>query len=147
MIGKHGDGNEERRDNADVNDIKILIVEDDPGLLSQLRWGLSDYKSLTAEDRVGGLAIFDLEKPQIVILDLGLPPHPNDASEGLAFLEAVLSQYPETKIIVVSGNQNRDIGPRVISLGAYSFCPKPVDLKALKSTIREALNTRAMADN
>jgi ActR/RegA family two-component response regulator len=82
---------------------KLLIVEDDEALLRQLRWKFEDYNVLTAGDRESALASARAEKPPLVTLDLGLPPDPSGASEGLATLEAILSFAPKTKVIVVTG--------------------------------------------
>ncbi|MDV7394315.1 hypothetical protein RZS08_23235, partial [Arthrospira platensis SPKY1] len=58
---------------------KLLIVEDDPGLRSQLCWCFDGYEALTAEDREAALAQVRAHKPPIVLLDLGLPPDPANA--------------------------------------------------------------------
>jgi len=120
---------------------KLLIIEDDPGLRSQLSWALSDdMEVLLAEDRETALATVRKESPPVVILDLGLPPDPNGASEGLATLESVLSFRPATKIIVASGNEDQQNAVKAVSLGAYDFYPKPVDIDVLKLIIGRALN-------
>ncbi len=119
---------------------KILVVEDDPGLRAQLRWALSDYDTLLAGDGESGLALFRKETPHVVILDLGLPPHPSDATEGLKFLGAALTLQPRTKIIVASGNQEHSAALEAIDRGAYDFCPKPVEPQILHTIIQRALN-------
>lgn len=105
----------------------ILLVEDDEGLQKQMRWSLSDYGVFLAADRVSALTIFRREAPRVVILDLGLPPTPDDATEGLKLIEQILIQRPATKIIVASGNQDQQNAMRAIALGAYDFFAKPID--------------------
>jgi len=116
----------------------LLLVEDDTGLRNQLRWALDEFDVLEAEDRAGAAEIMREAKPQIVVLDLGLPPDPNGATEGLAVLEDILALRPNTKVIVSSGNEDRANAVEAIRLGAYDFYPKPVDVDVLKLIIDRA---------
>jgi two-component system NtrC family response regulator len=119
---------------------KLLIIEDDPGLRSQLSWALTDDLDVhVAEDRESALATVRMESPPVVVLDLGLPPDPNGATEGLATLESILSFKPSTKIIVASGNEEKENAVKAVSLGAYDFYPKPVDIDVLKLIIDRAI--------
>ncbi len=118
---------------------KLLVVEDDPGLQSQLRWALSDGgEVLVADDRAGALALLRREAPAVVVLDLGLPPDTNGASEGLAALSDILALQPATKVIIASGNEDRENAVKAIGLGAYDFYPKPVDIDVLSLIIERA---------
>lgn len=119
---------------------KLLIVEDDEALLRQLRWKFEDYNVLAAGDRESALACVRAEKPPLVTLDLGLPPDPGGASEGLATLEGILSLAPETKVIVVTGNEDRDNAVRAVGLGAYDFYHKPIDPEILGLIVDRAYN-------
>ena len=119
---------------------KLLIVEDDPGLQSQLRWCFEDYEVITAADRETALTLVRQQAPPVVTLDLGLPPDPANASEGLAALEAILTQAPGTKVIVVTGNDDRDNALQAVALGAYDFYQKPVDADILKLIVDRAYN-------
>jgi len=85
----------------------VLVLEDDEGLRSQYRWLLSDYQVLESADRAAARKIALRERPGIAIVDLGLPPDPDGASEGLAAVTELLEAAPETKIIVVTGNESR----------------------------------------
>lgn len=122
----------------------LLLVEDDPGLRSQLRWALHDFDVHVAEDRVTALEQLQAVKPNVVVLDLGLPPDPNGATEGLAILESILSDRPETKVIVSSGNEARQNAVEAVRLGAYDFYPKPVDMDVLKLIIERALRLQEL---
>ena len=85
----------------------LLVVEDDPGLQKQLKWSFDDLEVVIAGDRAAALVAVRRHEPAVVTLDLGLPPDADGASEGLATLEQILALAPATKIIVVSGNQDR----------------------------------------
>ena len=116
----------------------LLVVEDDPGLQSQLRWCFEGYDVIIAGERQAALAAMQKHRPAVVTLDLGLPPDPANASEGLATLEEILASYPHTKIIVVTGNDDRDNAVKAVSLGAYDFYQKPVEPEILGMIIARA---------
>ena len=120
-------------------------MEDDTGLQKQMQWSLSDYKVLLASDRASALTIFRRETPRVVILDLGLPPLPDEATEGLQLIEAILSLEPATKIIVASG-QDRQHAVRAIGLGAYDFFAKPIDPDILLLIVNRAFQLLELED-
>ena len=116
---------------------KVLIVDDDEQIRKQIYWFLSDEFSVySAEDRASAISIFEKEKTPVVLLDLGLPPHPRDAVEGLQALDAMLTLNPLAKIIIVSGNSERKNALAAVDKGAYDIFPKPVDLDELKIVLR-----------
>jgi two-component system NtrC family response regulator len=127
-------------------ELRLLIVEDDPGLQSQMRWAMSDHQVTVTGDREAALTAMRAEEPQVVVLDLGLPPDENGVSEGLATLEGILSLRPQTKIIVASGNEDRGNAVRAISLGAFDFYAKPVDIDVLKLIISRAWHVYRLED-
>src|SRR5262249_39437285 len=86
----------------------LLVGEDDEGLRRQYRWSLGDYRVVSAGTREEALRLFERERPTVAIVDLGLPPDPDGAAEGLATLQGILSIAPETKVIIVSGNELRE---------------------------------------
>ncbi|MAG76324.1 MAG: PEP-CTERM-box response regulator transcription factor [Colwelliaceae bacterium] len=106
---------------------KLLIVDDDLGIQKQLKWSLSDYEVVFAQDRESAIAAVRRHEPLVVTLDLGLPPDTANASEGLATLQEILALAPHTKVIVITGNDNHDVALKAIELGAYDFYQKPVD--------------------
>ena len=116
----------------------LLIVEDDPGLQSQLRWCFEDYEVLIAEDRESALAELRRHEPGVVLQDLGLPPDPEGVSEGLATLQEILALRPETKVIVVTGHGDQENAVRAVGLGAYDFYQKPVDDDILHLIVQRA---------
>ena len=123
---------------------KILLVEDDPGLQKQLKWSLSDYELLIAADQDSAIAHLRRHEPPVVLLDLGLPPDPDGATEGLATLQQILSLAPATKVIVVTGNLDRANAVQAIHLGAYDFFQKPFDPDVLALMIARALHVHAL---
>lgn len=114
---------------------KLLIVEDDPGLQSQLKWSFENFDVAVADDRAGALAHLRRHEPPVLTLDLGLPPDPGGVSEGFGVLEEVLSLAPDTKVIVVTGHNDRTNAMRAIAMGAYDFFEKPIDPDLLGITI------------
>ena len=123
---------------------KILLVEDDVGLQKQIKWSLDDYEVLVAADREAALVQIRRFEPAVVLLDLGLPPDPDGATEGLAALQQILQLSPTTKIIVVTGNQDRANAVKAISLGAFDFYNKPFDEQILKIVIARAFRVFAL---
>jgi two-component system NtrC family response regulator len=118
----------------------LLVVEDDPGLQKQLKWSFEDLDVVIAGDRESALAALRRHEPPVVTLDLGLPPDADGASEGLATLEQILALAPTTKVIVVSGNQDRANAVKAVAMGAYDFYQKPFDLEVLQLIVKRAFH-------
>ncbi|HIK58832.1 MAG: PEP-CTERM-box response regulator transcription factor [Verrucomicrobiales bacterium] len=119
---------------------KILIVDDDEAIRTQLKWALAEeYEVSLAGDGAEALLHFNKERPPLVALDLGLPPAPREATEGLKVLEKILEVMPETKVIIISGNMDKANPVKAIALGAYDFFSKPVELDELQIILRRAL--------
>ncbi len=119
----------------------LLVVDDDSGIRKQLKWGLDkDYKVLLAEDGLKALELFKKHQPVVVTLDLGLPPDADGATEGLRVLEEILFEGKNTKVVVVSGNEEHENALTAIGLGAYDYCQKPIDLDTLKVILSRAFH-------
>ncbi len=116
----------------------LLVIEDDPGLQNQLRWCFEGFDVTVAGDRESALQAVETLTPAVVTLDLGLPPDPANASEGLATLEAILNKAPHTKVIVVTGNDDRENAVSSIGMGAYDFYQKPIEPEILSLIIERA---------
>ena len=123
---------------------KLLIVEDDPGLQRQLRWAYEDYQLFIAGDRQEAIEMLRAETPDVVTLDLGLPPDPDGTSEGFATLAEMLKIKPDTKVIVASGHGARESALDAIAGGAYDFYQKPVDIDELGLIVRRAFHVHAL---
>ena len=123
---------------------KLLVIEDDPGLQKQLHWSFDGYDVLLAGERETALALVRRHQPAVVTMDLGLPPDPDGATEGLATLQHILALAPDTKVIILSGNQERAHALKAIALGAYDFHQKPFDADMLGLVIARAFYLHAM---
>ncbi|MEN8165848.1 MAG: PEP-CTERM-box response regulator transcription factor [Pseudomonadota bacterium] len=118
----------------------LVVVEDDPGLQSQLKWCFDDYDVQIAGDRNDAISLLRRTEAPVVTLDLGLPPDPANVSEGMATLQEILDLSPKTKVIVVTGNDDRENALNAVELGAYDFYQKPIDPDVLKVIIDRAYN-------
>jgi two-component system NtrC family response regulator len=117
----------------------LLLVEDDPDISEQMRWALSDNHHIyEAKDRRTAVAVMRREQPPLVLLDLGLPPAVDEATEGLATLQEILQFAPATKVIVATGNSDRANALAAVRSGAYDFVQKPVPLDVLKIILNRA---------
>jgi two-component system NtrC family response regulator len=128
---------------------RLLIVEDDLGLQSQLRWGfegLEGFEVALCADREAALAEVQRFAPTVVSLDLGLPPDPGGVSEGFRALEEILALEPATKVIVVTGHDDRRNAVNAIGLGAYDFYEKPIDPEILAFVVERAARVRFLED-
>jgi len=123
---------------------KLLIVEDDEGLQRQLRWAYEDYEVIVAGDRTTAIDMLRLHAPDVVTLDLGLPPDPDGTREGFATLEEILRLKPGTKVIVASGHGARESAVRAIASGAYDFYQKPLDIDELGLIVARAFHVHEL---
>jgi len=116
----------------------LLVIEDDPGLQKQMTWCFEGYTVHVAGTMDEALAALRRYAPPVITLDLGLPPDPANVSVGLQLLEEIISLKPETKVIVVTGNDDRDNAVKAIAMGAYDFYQKPIDADILKIIVDRA---------
>jgi two-component system NtrC family response regulator len=116
----------------------LLIVEDDPALQKQMRWAFDQFETLVATDRAAAMAHVRRQAPPVVTMDLGLPPDPDSVSEGFRLLDEILGAAPDTKVIVLTGQHDRDNALRAIGAGAYDFFAKPFEPDLLTLTIDRA---------
>ncbi len=117
---------------------KLLIVEDDPGIQSQLKWCFEDYEVIPAENRAAAIAELRRHEPAVVLQDLGLPPDDNGVEEGFATLKEILQLAPFTKVVVVTGHGDQSNAVKAVGLGAYDFYQKPVDVDTLQLIVQRA---------
>ena len=122
-----------------MNRLSLLLVDDDPEIRDQMKWALaSDYEIIEAADRITALSHVRNVLPPVILLDLGLPPDVDGASEGLAILREALQLNPLAKIIVITGNSDRAKAMAAIESGAYDFIEKPVQLDVLRVVLQRA---------
>lgn len=121
--------------------MKLLMVDDDAEIRTQMQWALTqDHEVYVAEDRQGALAVFRRERPAVVLLDLGLPPHSDGVEEGFHALYDILQEDVNTKVIIITGREEREHALEAIGQGAYDFLRKPIQLDELKVIMRRALH-------
>ncbi|HSR70107.1 MAG TPA: PEP-CTERM-box response regulator transcription factor [Acidobacteriota bacterium] len=124
---------------------KLLIVDDDEDLSSQLKWGLiDDYQILLADSRPRALEIARKEQPEAVTLDLGLPPEANNVSEGMNALGQLLEAVQGVKVVVITGQDEKKHALAAIQQGAYDFLAKPVEIEELKVILKRAVYLRRL---
>jgi two-component system, NtrC family, response regulator len=124
----------------------LLIVEDDPGLQKQLKWSFGQYEVVTADDAESALALVRRHSPAVVTMDLGLPPEPDTPFVGLQLLEQVMAVAPSTKVIVMTGQNDRSNALTAIAAGAYDFMAKPVEPDILKLIVERAFRMHALQE-
>lgn len=116
----------------------LLVIEDDIGIQKQLKWSLPDYELVFAQDRSSALTQLRRYEPEVVTLDLGLPPDPANATEGLACLSEILSMQPNCKVIVITGSNDNDHALKAVALGAYDYYQKPINIDVLNVILTRA---------
>jgi two-component system NtrC family response regulator len=120
---------------------KLLIVDDDDEIRTQMKWALvNDYEILVAENRANAMEKFRTEHPSVVLLDLGLPPQPANPEEGLAALSDLLAMDRLAKIVIITGQGEKDVALRAIGAGAYDFLCKPVEMEELKFLLKRCFH-------
>ncbi|MEM9237427.1 MAG: PEP-CTERM-box response regulator transcription factor [Verrucomicrobiota bacterium] len=119
---------------------QVLIVDDDEEIRTQMKWAISDdYEVLMAGDRVEAMRLVKEHRPEVVLLDLGLPPHPHDSTEGMVMLSGIQEHARETKVIIISGQADRTNAVRAVGAGAYDFLCKPVDMTQLNTLLERCV--------
>ncbi len=119
---------------------RLLVVEDDLALRRQLRWSLDAFDVREAGTREQALAVLRADEPQVVLLDLGLPPDEGGVGEGFATLGEILELAPATKIVVMTGQEGRQHALDAIAAGAHDFHNKPVDPDHLALLLERAFH-------
>jgi two-component system NtrC family response regulator len=124
---------------------KILIVDDEPSILSQLKWGLSDdYQVLTAAGVDEARRLLRDEKPGVVTLDVALGTREVDREAGLGLLDEIVDHYPLIKVIMVTGNDSRENALASIQRGAVDWYSKPIQLEELKTILARAFHIQRL---
>ncbi len=124
----------------------LLIVEDDPALQKQMQWAFEQYEAVVASDRETAIAQLRRYEPAVVTMDLGLPPRPDDPAEGFRLLEEIHALAPDTKVIVLTGQNDRVNALKAIGLGAHDFCTKPFEPELLTWTIDRAFRVHELQE-
>ena len=124
---------------------KILIVDDDEAIRTQMKWALSEqYEVHFAEDRKAAGESFESNSPAVTLLDLGLPPRPNEPDEGLGVLSEILAIDNTAKVIIISGQGEKQNAIEAVGAGAYDFLCKPVEMEELRLLLRRCIQVVAL---
>lgn len=124
---------------------KLLVVDDNEDIRKQLKWGLGkDFQVILAADVDEAMVLFTRHRPSVVTLDLGLPPHVDTSEEGFRCLLQMLGADPMAKVIVISGNDERENALKAVELGAYDFIQKPVNLDELRVILTRAFHLQML---
>jgi len=121
-----------------MTDRKLLIIEDDAGLASQMRWCFDGTNVLTAGNAREAEALLRKEEPQVITLDLGLPPDPGGTSVGFELLETIGVLLPDSKVIVITGREEHAHAVKAVAHGAYDYYQKPVHGDTLNFVVARA---------
>ncbi len=121
----------------------VLVVEDDPSLRDLWCGSLEDmgYAVLSAGSPVEALAIArQAQSPfDLAVLDLGLPPHPNEPTAGLELLRLRILERPSLKVVVLTGQDEPSVALTAIGLGAFDFLNKPASSQRVKEALARAV--------
>ena len=117
---------------------KLLIVEDDPGIQSQLRTCFEDYDVVAAEDRAGAITELRRHEPHVILYDIGLPADAHETKRRLETLKEIVALTPNAKVVVVTGDGDRANAVRAVGIGAHDFYHKPVDVDVLRLIVARA---------
>lgn len=117
---------------------KIIAIEDNDLILDIFTEYLKadGFDVYTAKDGVNGINLFKEKKPHIVLLDLNIPK-----MHGFDVLKKLMTESPDTPVIVVSATADINDAIKAIRLGAWDFITKPIiDLRVLGHAIKKALD-------
>ena len=118
---------------------RVLVVEDQEGIRTQLRWGLSDqFEVVVAASRDAARQALGTSRFDTATLGLGLPPDPDGPTEGLRLLEEFLTVDPAMKVIVLTGNGDHQNALHAVQRGAFDYYLKPVNLEELRLILERA---------
>jgi two-component system NtrC family response regulator len=119
---------------------RLLITDDDEGIRLQLKYALQPHFDVRfAASRREALDQATAFEPSVLLLDLGLPPDTDGASEGLKTLESLLHARPRMKVVILTGNSQRENALKAIQLGAFDYHQKPIDLEPLRTILLRAV--------
>jgi two-component system, NtrC family, response regulator len=116
---------------------KVLVVEDDERVQDLLKATLEpEFELLVTSDPYNSLRLARRESPDLVLLDLGLPPSPRDHKVGIQLLRNLRKATPRIKVVVCTGLSGYEAASHAISLGAHDVIYKPFCVEALQAVVR-----------
>jgi len=120
-------------------DIKVLIVDDEVALANTLaqRLQMRDLKVGTAYDGEEALAKLNIDKPDVIILDLRMP-----GMHGMEVLREIKKVSPDIQVIVLTGHGTDKDEEEAKKLGGFDFLKKPADIETLARRIKAAFKEK-----
>ncbi len=117
--------------------IKFLVVDDEPGVVDQVRelLELRNYAVVTATSGEKALELVKKENPNIVILDIRMP-----GITGIDVLKEVKKSYPKTRVIMLTGVEDDATRQMAMSLGASGYLTKPYSYSELLDMSRKLIS-------
>ncbi len=124
---------------------RLLLVDDDALIAESLAFALgSDYEIALAGDRASAIArLREGPRPDIALIDLGLPPVAHLPNEGFKLIGDLLAHAPDVRILVLTGQNEESNARRARALGAGELVPKPCEPETLRSLLKRAMQTPA----
>ena len=120
----------------------LFLVDDDAIIADSLEYVLSDeYQIERACDRVSSFEKIDsmVESPTLALVDLGLPPNTHQPDEGLAVIRKISQMHPSTRVLVLSGQDNKKHVLQAKEDGAVDFIAKPCDIAEIKVRLKRQI--------
>ena len=117
----------------------LLVVDDDPLIAEALAFSLADEFAVRfCDSRAAAIKILQAGEfsPQLALIDLGLPPLPNQPTEGFKLVGDLLAWSPKIRILVLTGQNEESNARRARALGAADLVPKPCEPARLKKLLR-----------
>jgi UDP-3-O-[3-hydroxymyristoyl] N-acetylglucosamine deacetylase len=117
----------------------VLIVDDEPGILTTLSQILADegYRTITTTSGEEAVHLFREQRPEVVFLDIWLPDW-----DGLETLQALRDIDPNAMVIMMSGHGTSETAVKAIKMGAQDYLEKPLSYDRTVRAVEEALKTR-----
>jgi CheY-like chemotaxis protein len=133
--------------NLSMDRKKILVVDDSPVIRKTLSFklNLAGYDVLTAIDGSDAVSVARLEKPDLILLDIGFPPdvcHGGGVPWDGFLIMDWLKRLEDVRLIptiIITGNDTALYQERAMAAGAVSFFQKPIDHAKLLAVIRQIL--------
>ncbi len=122
---------------------RILVVDDDPGLLRLLtiRLRAENYEVEAVESGAQALSATSRFRPDLVITDLRM-----DEMDGIGLLKELQNRYPGLKVIILTAHGTIPDAVQATQMGAFGFLTKPVDKQELLDQVEKALRISGFSE-
>lgn len=117
----------------------VLIVDDEPGILTALSGVLNDegYETVCTESGEEALELYQDKRPAVVFLDIWLPDR-----DGLETLQALRELDPAAAVVMMSGHGTASTAVKAIKMGAFDYVEKPISYNQVVDSVVGALKYR-----